>query len=407
MRYREYEKERDEEAVLRVMDEVGWLEGGAEDMRAFFDCGRSFVGELQGAVEACAFAAPGTVRYLDEELPLAAIGAVATSRVARKQGLAAEITAGTLAEAAADGTLMAGLGMFDQGFYNRLGFGTGPYELHTAFDPSFLTTEVRPPKPRRLGTDDWRAVHACRCRRRRGHGSVNIEPALYTRGEMLETSNGFGLGYRDGEGRITHHLWVGTEEVKRGPYEIKWMAWRTPEQFHELLGLIRGLGDQVMAVRMQEPRGIQLQDLLRRPLYRWRVAEGSKYATGTRGLAHWQVRMLDVPGCLALTRLPGEAVRFNLRLADPIEAYLHESAPWSGVAGDYVVTLGPESAAEPGRQPDLPDMQASVNAFTRLWLGVLPASGLSVTDDLQAGPALVQRLDHLLRLPPPQPDWEF
>ncbi len=29
----------------------------------------------------------------------------------------------------ADGALVSGLGMFDQGFYNHLGFGTGGYEM--------------------------------------------------------------------------------------------------------------------------------------------------------------------------------------------------------------------------------------------------------------------------------------
>jgi hypothetical protein len=389
------------------MGEVGWLLGGDADMRAFFDCGHSFVGELDGMVEACAFAAPGTIRHLHRELSMVSIGAVATSRVARKQGLAAEVTAGTVAEVAAEGVLVAGLGMFDQGFYNRLGFGTGPYELQTTFDPSFLVVEARPRKPERLSADDWRDVHACRLTRRRRHGALNIEPALYTRGEMLETPNGFGLGYRDSEGNLTHHMWVGTKDIGRGPYEVKWMAWRTPEQFHELMGLVKGLGDQVLAVRMREPRGIQLQDLLRRPLYRWRVAEGTDYATGTRALAYWQMRMLDLPGCLERTELSGAEVRFNLTITDPIARHLPDTAPWRGVAGDYVVCLGPRCSAEPGHEEGLPELGTTVNAFTRLWLGVLPASGLAITDDLKAAPELIERLDDVLHMPLPQPDWEF
>ena len=52
-------------------------------------------------------------------------------------------------------------------------------------------------------------------------------------------------------------------------------------------------------------------------------------------------------------------------------------------------------------------MVASVNAFTRLWLGVLPAAGLRITDKLQAEPELIARIDDVLRLPKPHPDWEF
>lgn len=56
--------------------------------------------------------------------------------------------------------------------------------------------------------------------------------------------------------------------------------------------------------------------------------------------AYWQMRICDLPGCLARTYLPGEEVRFNLKLTDPVEDVPGEDAQWRGVAGDYVVTLG-------------------------------------------------------------------
>ena len=74
---------------------------------------------------------------------------------------------------------------------------------------------------------------------------------------------------------------------------------------------------------------------------------------------------------------------------------------------DYVVTLGPVSSAEPGREPSLPTFTASVGAFTRLWLGVRPATGLAVTDELSGPQDLLSRLDGMLRLPDPKPDWDF
>jgi len=55
----------------------------------------------------------------------------------------------------------------------------------------------------------------------------------------------------------------------------------------------------------------------------------------------------------------------------------------------------------------LPTMTASVNAFTRLWLGVRPASSLRFTDDLDAPAGLIETLDSVLRLPAPRPDWDF
>ena len=46
-------------------------------------------------------------------------------------------------------------------------------------------------------------------------------------------------------------------------------------------------------------------------------------------------------------------------------------------------------------------MSASVNAFTRLIFGVIPASGLAASDRLSAPPELRARIDQLLRLPRP------
>jgi hypothetical protein len=42
-----------------------------------------------------------------------------------------------------------------------------------------------------------------------------------------------------------------------------------------------------------------------------------------------------------------------------------------------------------------------------LWLGVRPATGLAVTDELSGPPELLEALDWVLRLPDPKPDWDF
>ena len=73
-----------------------------------------------------------------------------------------------------------------------------------------------------------------------------------------------------------------------------------------------------------------------------------------------------------------------------------------------MISLGPESNAKLGTSPELPTLKASLGAFTRLWLGVRPATGLAVTDDLDGSPALLSALDQTLRLPNPGlGGWEF
>jgi hypothetical protein len=225
---------------------------------------------------------------------------------------------------------------------------------------------------------------------------------------MRWAANGFGLGYADGpQGELSHYLWGETSAAEGGPYRILWMVYRTAGQFLELMALIKSLGDQVRLVTMREPPGIQLQDLLEKPGQIRTITQQSKYENVMRAFAYWQMRILDVPACLAQTRLPYGEVRFNLALSDPIESFLEEEAPWRGVAGEYIATLGPSSGAEAGTDPDIPTLEASVGAFTRMWLGVRPASGLAITDELSGPPELLEALDAIFRLPDPKPDWDF
>jgi len=72
-----------------------------------------------------------------------------------------------------------------------------------------------------------------------------------------------------------------------------------------------------------------------------------------------------------------------------------------------VITLGPSSRVESGTDADLPTLTASVGAFTRMWLGVRPATGLAMTDDLAGPPELLRALDLTLRLPDPKLDWDI
>ena len=409
MEYRNYDPTKDKDAVHRIWREIGWLEKGKEELvDLFVECGRALVADLDGEAECLVISAPGTIRYLDEDLPFSCITGVITSRIARKQGLASGLTAHIVAADAAEGALVSGLGMFEQGYYDQLGFGSGGYEHWVNFDPSSLNVEVKPRVPRRITTEDWEKAHAARLARFRGHGACNLAPPEITKAEMLWTENGFGLGYYDGpDGELTHYIWYGVKDVEPGPYYVNWMAFQTSDQFLELMALIKSLGDQVRLVRMREPQGIQFQDLLEQPFKQRQVSEKSRFESNMRASAYWQMRVCDLPGCMARTHLRGDEVRFNLRLTDPIERFLDDSAPWRGVAGDYVVTLGTSSNAEPGVDAALPTLTASAGAFTRLWLGVRPATGLAVTDALSGPRELLRALDCALRLPDPKPDWDF
>lgn len=409
MQFRDYDPKRDKEAVHRIWREIGWLrEGQEESIDLFVEAGRALVAGINGEAECLVLSVPGTMRYLTEDLPLSALTSVATSRIARKQGLARCLTAQLVAADALDGAFVAGLGMFEQGFYNQLGFGTGGYEHVLDFDPADLRLKVKARTPIRIAPGDWEAAHAALLARRRAHGGCNLLSAELTKAEMLNTKNGFGLGYRDGpDGELTHYFWCRAQDVGRGPYQIRWMAFQSGEQFLELMALLKSLGDQVRQVSMRERPGLQFQDLLRQPFAQRARTERGKFESRTRAVAYWQMRMCNLTGCLALTHLKWGEVRFNLELSDPIERYLDVDATWRGVAGEYVVTLGPASSAEIGVDGALPTLRASVGAFTRLWLGVRPATGLAVTDRLAGPQGLLEELDWLLRLPDPKPDWDF
>jgi predicted acetyltransferase len=407
-----YDPEKDFDAVHRIWSEVGWLEADSdnhkEGLRLFASDYEGLVAVIDGEAECYVATGPGTIRHSGADLPLSVVAAVTTSHIARRQGLAQKLTTQSIARDAERGALVSALGMFDQGFYDKLGYGTGGYEHWHSLDPADLRVPVKARPPQRLSKDDWELVHKSRLNRRRGHGACNIDVFAATQAEMLWASNGFGFGYPDGpDGEVTHHIWFSAKEMENGPLNAWWMAYQTPDQFLELMALISNLGDQVHLVKLREPAGIQIQDLIRQPFRRNRISKKSPYESLTRSLAYWQMRICDLEACLAATHLDTMPVRFNLDLTDPISSMLDDDAVWRGVGGRYVVELGPESSAEKGSNTELPTLKASVGAFTRLWLGVQPASGLTVTDDLNGSADLLGQLDRVFRLPVPSPDWDF
>ena len=404
----DYDAARDADAVKRIWREVGWIDAEREHLvPRYFECGSSVVFRIDGSAECAVHTTPGKMRYLTEELRLAAITGVTTSRVARKLGAAQRLTARSLAAAAEAGAEVSALGMFEQGFYDRLGFGTGTCEHHFVFDPASLNTGAGFRPPCRLTAADWADVHRCMTTRLRGHGECVLDPPGIAECELGWTDDAFGLGYRDApDGELSHFIW-GEASGEHGPYEITWMAYRSVAQLFELLALIRSLGDQVGAVAMLEPPHFQLQDVLRQPFRHRRNTGGGKFANRCEAAAHWQARMLDAPKCLAKTRLSGQDLTFNLKLGDPAPAHLEDGAAWAGAGGEFIVTLGAGSGAERGQGRGLPTLQATVGAFTRMWLGVARASVLAATDAIKAPPSLLGALDAKLALPAPRLGWDF
>ena len=237
-------------------------------------------------------------------------------------------------------------------------------------------------------------MHAARVSAPRRHGGCTVLVPVTTRGPMEDGPHRFGLGYRDkSSGVLTHHFWC-TPKGERGPYRIDWLVYDTRvEQFLELMSLIRGIGDQVRLVKMHEPEGVQMQDLMRQPFKQFQISDKSEYAAGITAQAYFQYRICNLPACMARTHLRGNEISFNLELTDPITEYLDENCTWRGVGGEYTVSLGQNSTAKPGRESRLPMLRASVNAFTRMWLGVRPATGLAITDDISAPQDLLEQLD--------------
>lgn len=403
---RPYDRDLDLKAVDRIWREVGWLDPDDDiaPLDRLLEESNVEVGLIEQTAECAVAWAPGSMRYQHDNLPMCAVTAVTTSRIARKLGFATTLTARAIAAGAKSGAAVAALGMFDQGFYNRLGFGSAPYEYRFNFDPSALDVDHVPYRhPIRLGPDDAAEIHQCLSNRHRPHGSVALDPPSQVSSELRWQSKGFGLGYR-AQGRLTHFIY-GRTEGENGPYRIGYIGYEEPAQLLELLRLIKELGDQVTTFTMAEPAELQLQDLLTTPFRNHRQTLGSTHANNIETHPWMQLRILDLARCVSARRWSGPELSFNLTLSDPVSAI--DNHDWAGVTGQHVVTVANPSSVVVGTDGALPTLEASINAFSRLWFGVLPASNLALTDDLTGPDDLLAALDEANALPTPRPGWYF
>ncbi len=411
--YRRYDPAKDLKAVKRIWNECGWLaeESDADAVEGFLSpdgqvC-ETLVATIDGEAECCVHGNRGNIQYLDEILSLGVVAAVTTSHVSRKLGFAKKLTADLVAIQAENGLEVSALGMFDQGFYNKMGFGTGSYEHFVKFDPATLIVDRPFRVPKRLTKNDFAAIHSALMARAGSHGSAYLHSKKMFEAELSWHEKPFGLGYYDGPGgTLSHFIW-GEMKGEHGPYAITFRAYQNKDQLLELLALVKSLGDQVHQISMYESGELQIQDLLKHPYRTTRATRNGKFEQSTSTFAYWQMRILDLGACLAKTHLNTADVTFNLQLSDPIKELLQDSKGWQGIGGEYVITLGAESSAESGKNRKLPTLKASVNAFSRMWFGVQSASSLSITDDLDAETNLLRALDECLRLPKPHFGWDF
>ena len=414
MGFRRFDSKRDQKAVHRIWKETGWIDHGSNDHEKYLDNflsdSRALVADINGEAESLAVSVTGSLRHLQSDIPMAAVTAVTTSHIGRNLGFASGLTAQLIAEDAEAGLDVAALGMFEQGYYTRLGFGTGPYQHFLHLDPSDLVVGCKAQIPVRFSVDDYQEVHQALVKRWRSHGGVNLDPPQLVQAEMGWTEQPFGLGFRDDAGELTHFIW-GKGSGETGPYVINAMAYRNQEQLLELLALLAGLSDQVVSVHLREPSHLQLQDFLKTPLRRLHLSHGSnnsKLAVTHNSSAYWQVRINNLTSCLTATSLPGrKTLSFNLTLTDPIVKYLGADQTWQGIGGEYTVHLGEQCDASLGHSPGLPILKAGVPGFSRLWLGSASATALSVVGDIVGPEELITQLDQILSLPLPKMDWDF
>ncbi len=406
--YRKFNKEKDQKAAHRIWLECGWIEDEKKYhamMDRFVGLGSAWVYEMNGAAEALTLSAKGTMHHMGTPLSLTAITAVTTSRVARNQGAASGTLARALAEAGAKGSALAGLGCFEQGFYDRLGFGTGSYVQGFQFDPAWLKPMGRPAPPVRLSPKDFKAIHQGLLARKKYHGAVDLTPADFIRCELEWDKNVFGLGYKQ-DGKLTHFFVAGTEDVEEGPYRVGYLAYRSVDQLKELLALIRGLGDQIRVVRMHEPVGVQIQTLLKKPFQLQGLTHGGKHPTRHSSNAYWQLRMMDVRSCITVLSVAAD-LEFNLTVDDPIVDHLPKKSKWPGCGGMYTVHLGATTRCSKGHSGGLRELRCSINDLTRFWIGAASAEVLATFGSFAADGSLIQALDEAVQLPTPVPDWDY
>ncbi len=406
-----YDPEKHLEGSLTTWKDAGWLEKGKEDTAAeIFKASTGLVGTVDDSVLALVLSNTGDLHHVLHEatLPFCSVSGVTVAFQGRKEGFGAALTAELLAIAAGKGAVCAGLGMFEQGYYDRVGFSNMPYWRNFYLRPSEIDLDgSMSSRPVRLEKEQWSEIHRSRTRRFRCHGSVNLEP-VNTMDTMLLAPGAFVMGFRDPSGELTHHICFTSCKGENGPLHTGWLAYRNRHQFHDLMLLLRSMGDQIDLIQLMEPPGIQLQSIVKKPLaQRRRSFQDPLKRVDIRTLAWTQCRILDLKGAIDGMRCPGEPCSFSLTLHDPVEGFLDGSMAWRGCSGEYTVHLSENSFVETGHTGGSPLMRCSLNTFTKMWNGTARPAMLPFTDRVEASEELLMDLERALFMPEPSFDWDL
>lgn len=408
---RKFKKDQDILASLCIYKEVGWVDDIQSELNqdiiaSYLKDGNTNVAELNGTAEALATITPVTVKYLKKQLDASMLTGTLTSNIARQQGLATILVATSLAQEAEKGKDIAIVDFFDQGYYNRFGFGNGPYVNTVRFDPASLKVAKKHRIPSRLTLDDYQLMFNARKKRIKYHGALDFLSPLITKLNCKEKES-FGLGYFDNNGQeLTHYFW-GEKNGEFGPLNINALVYQNKEQLLELLSLIKSFSDQVLCVEMKEPIEIHFQDLLEKPFRHIDTTEGSSFYNKISTASEWQIRILNLQSAIRKTKWNGEPLSFNLLLTDPIEKLCDTNFLWKGVSGEYIIHFGEKSSIKKGNDSTLLKMETDINTFSRMWFGVASCSSLYMTEDIIANEMLMEKLDTGLHMVEPHLDWSF
>ena len=406
MNYRKYQPKKHKESVRRIWREIGWMSKENYDaMDIEIENSETIVKEINGEAETLVSSVMGNYNYNGTNLNLSAIIAVTTSLVARKKGYAGKLTAQKIAEDVKSGAEICGLGMFEQGYYDRLGFGSIGYQNWIQFCPENLNLKINRKVPKRYSVDDYIKIHESRIKRIKKHGALDLPEHITRAGLKFNEKKSLALGYENDKGDISHHLLLRDANSSHGPMFVDWMAYRNYDQFIELIGLLKSFEDQIFAIKMPEPPLMQFQDFLDKPFRNYRKTDKSKYRSFNKAQATHQFRIVNLFKCIEKTVIK-ENVKFNLILHDPIEEFLNNN-DWKGISGNYILDLGKRSAAKKGYSEKLSTLECDVNNFTRMWLGVLPASVLQIYENFDCDEKLIKKLDDVFNFHKPCIDWGF
>ena len=409
MIFRDYVVEKDQRDIQRIWMECGWIENEDKEKKAldiFLSSSRCKVVEHNDSAECLIVTSPGNMKYCEKDLSLSAVSSVTVSRLLRKQGAAPKLLASMISDEIKKGTAVAGLGMFEQGFYNRLGFATMGYEHWYSFDPSKLKIYKKGGIPIRLKPEDYLEAHKCFSTAMKHHGFVTLDPPELFQAEMMWTKQGFGLGYKT-DGKLSHYLWMGTDSAESGPYRVHFMAYENWDQFLQLMGILKSLEEQVRTVKMKEPAFIQLQDFIEKPFQLQTITQKSKYESKMSSEAYQQLRICNLEKCIEAVQFNGVELSFNLELSDPINDFLEDSEKRNECQGKFIVKIGKTSSVKRGVVNKLPSVKCTINAFTRLWIGILPSETINLVEEIEIDEELKGKLTKTFYNPDVRSNWDY